>query len=266
MIQGGNHPDGKYIMSDDNNKDAIDSPSENNQLVLISGESATGKSASFRNWRDQEDTVYLGTEAGKRLPFRNKFKAPRISDPYQVMDAFDHCIANPEFSKGLITDSATFLMDMYESQYVLTATNTMKAWSDFAQFWKVLLQKKVVEYNKPVVFTAHTLRTYDEKSMDFVTAVPVKGSLKNNGLEAYFSTVVSTKKVSLKDLEKFQSDLLTITDEEEMLGFKYCFQTRLTKTTLGERIRSPMGMFAPNETFMDNDAQLLMDRLTEFYK
>lgn len=252
-------------MSDDEDNE-IELPGENNQLVLISGESATGKSAAFRNWRNQPETVYLGTEAGKRLPFRNTFNSPRISDPYQVMEAFDHCIANPDFSQGLIVDSATFLMDMYETQYVLTAANTMKAWSDFAQFWKVLLQKKVVEYNKPVVFTAHTLRQYDEKTLDFVTSVPVKGSLKNNGLEAYFSTVVSTKKMSIKDLEPYGSELLNITDEEKELGFKYCFQTKLTSKTLGERIRSPMGMFSKEETYMDNDAQMLMDRMTEFYK
>ena len=71
--------------------------------------------------------------------------------------------------------------------------------------------------------------------------------------------------MSVKDLEPFRSDILTITEEEEMLGFKYVFQTRLTAKTLGERIRSPMGMFSPAETYMDNDAQLLLDRLKDFY-
>lgn len=39
----------------------------------------------------------------------------------------------------------------------------------------------------------------------------------------------------------------------------------LTRKTLGERIRSPMGMFKTNETFIDNDAQMLLDHLKEFY-
>lgn len=37
----------------------------NTQLVLISGASATGKSASLRNLRNQEKWFYLGVEAGQ---------------------------------------------------------------------------------------------------------------------------------------------------------------------------------------------------------
>ena len=95
--------------------------------------------------------------------------------------------------------------------------------------------------------------------------VPVKGSLKSNGIEAYFSVVVSTKKMKLKDLEKFQNDLLHITEDDEDVGFKYVFQTRLTKDTVNERIRSPEGMWARNETFIDNDVSLVLNRIHEHY-
>lgn len=37
----------------------------NTQLVLISGYSATGKSASLRNIRNQEKWYYLGCESGQ---------------------------------------------------------------------------------------------------------------------------------------------------------------------------------------------------------
>lgn len=71
--------------------------------------------------------------------------------------------------------------------------------------------------------------------------------------------------MSLKDLEPYKNDMLHITEDEELLGFKYVYQTRLTKQTLGERIRSPMGMFSKEETFIDNDAQILLDHLEEYY-
>ena len=71
--------------------------------------------------------------------------------------------------------------------------------------------------------------------------------------------------MSLKDLEPYKNDMLHITEDEELLGFKYVFQTRLTKQTLGERIRSPMGMFSKEETFIDNDAQTLLDHLKDYY-
>jgi hypothetical protein len=236
----------------------------NDQLVLIVGYSATGKSASLRNIRNQERWLNLATEAGKRLPFRNKFESHRITDPWQVHEAFDYGTNNPNVD-GIIVDSLTFLMDMFETQYVLNAANTMKAWGDYGQFFKVLMQEKVTLFAKPAIFTAHVRDDLDEKAMEMKTSVPIKGALKNNGIEAYFSTVVAAKKIPIKDLEKFGSKMLTITDEERELGYKHVFQTRPTKTTTGERIRSPMGMFSKEETYIDNDAQLLLDHLHDFY-
>lgn len=239
----------------------------NDQLILVSGYSATGKSASLRNIRNQEGWLYLNCEAGKRLPFKNKFDQYRIEDPYQVHEAFDYATSGEvkDTVKGIIIDSITFLMDMFETMYVINSANTMKSWGDFAQFFKILMQDKVTKFGKPVIIMAHVLDVYDEKAMEMKTSVPIKGSLKNNGLEAYFSTVVYAKKIAVKDLEKFGSKLLTITDEEKELGYKHVFQTRPTKTTVGERIRSPMGMFSKEQTYTDNDTQVLLDHLHNFY-
>lgn len=234
------------------------------QLVLISGFSSTGKSASLRNIRDQENWLYMGTEAGKRLPFKNKFQSVRITDPLQVIEGFDYGIATPEL-KGIITDSLTFMMDLYETMYVLGSANTMAGWGNFAQFFKEVMQQKVPLFARPTIFTAHVLSTLNEQAMEMTTSVPIKGALKNNGVEAYFSTVVSTKKITIKELEKYGSKMLNITDEERELGYKHVFQTRPTKNTTGERIRSPMGMFSKEETYIDNDAQLLLDHLDVYY-
>lgn len=237
----------------------------NDQLVLICGESGSGKSASLRNIRNQKKWGYLNCEAGKRLPFRNDFQQAVVTDPYEVWSTFDYAIENPNEFDGLALDTITFLMDMMESVHVKTATNSQKAWGDYADFLRVLMQQKVAKFRKPVVILGHTKSELDEAAMQMRTSVPVKGSLKNNGVEAFFTTVVATKKVTLKELEPYHNDLLTISEDDEMLGYKHVFQTRLTKTTTGERIRSPMGMFTKEQTFIDNDAQLLLDHLHKFY-
>lgn len=236
---------------------------QNDQLILISGASASGKSMSLRDIKNPEKWFYLNCE-NKRLPFKSKFQDYRITDCYQVHEGLDAAAENKDI-EGVIIDTLTFLMDQVENQYVLTASNTMKAWGDFAKFYKDMMGK-VALCNKPVIMLAHTRTDLDEQTMSQVTAVPIKGSLKNEGCEAWFSTVVSTKVVSIKELEEYKNDLLTITEEEAELGFKHVFQTRLTKKTIGERIRSPFGMFSKSQTYIDNDAQALLDYLNDYYK
>jgi hypothetical protein len=237
---------------------------QNDQLVLIGGESGSGKSASLRNIRNQSRWLYCNCEAGKRLPFKNDFQAATVTNPYQVHEAFEYGTGNPDVD-GVIVDTATFLMDMFESQFIVGNANTQKAWGDYAQFWKVLMQEHVARFAKPTIILAHIRADLNEAAMEMRTQVPIKGSLKNNGLEAYFSTVVNAKKVTIKELEKYGNKLLHIDPIEEELGFKHVFQTQLTKTTIGERIRAPMGMFTREQTYIDNDAQALLDHLQNYY-
>lgn len=238
----------------------------NDQLMLIVGYSSTGKSASLRNIKNQEKWIYFNTESNKKLPFKNKFINVSITNPTDLFSYFQEAIDNPDDVEGIIIDSLTFLMDLYESKYVLTAANTMKAWSDFAQFFKKLMQDYVAKFNKPVIFTAHVKDEVDENTLTMKTFIPVKGSLKGNGLEAYFSVIVSTKVLPLKDLKDYKNPMLTITEDDEITGVKNVFQTRITKKTTGERIRGPMGLFSISETFIDNDAQLLLDKLRDYYE
>lgn len=237
----------------------------NDHLVLLCGKSAAGKSASLMGLEKPEGVMYLNCESGKKLPFRAKFKQYTITDPHQVFEAFDAAEGMADIHT-IVIDSLTYLMDMYESLYVLNSANTMKAWGDFSQYFKTLMQQKVASSSKNVIFTAHTSDTLNEGEMVMETKVPVKGSLKNNGIESYFSCVIASKKVPLKTLKEYGSPLLTITPEEEALGFKYVFQTKITRDSVNERLRGPLGLFDTKETFINNNMQLVLNRLHEYYQ
>lgn len=49
-----------------------------------------------------------------------------ITDPMQIMEAFDAAENMPHIHT-IVIDTLTYLLDMYESLYVLNSTNTMKA-------------------------------------------------------------------------------------------------------------------------------------------
>ncbi len=237
----------------------------NDNLVLLCGKSAAGKSAALRDIKNPEGVIYLNCESGKKLPFRSQFKQLTITDPHQVPQAFAEAENMPDVHT-IVVDSLTYMMDMYESLFVLTSANGMKAWSDFAQFFKNLMQQSVANSTKNVVFIAHTVDAYNESEMVMDTKVPVKGALKNQGIESYFSCVIAAKKMKIKDLKDYGSAMLTFTPKEEALGFKYVFQTDLTKDTVNERLRGPMGLFDTKETYIDNNIQLVFDRLHHYYE
>ena len=236
----------------------------NNNLVLLCGKSATGKSASLQMLKDPEGVMYLNCENNKKLPFRSKFQEFTITDPTDVPDAIDSVQDNKKIHT-IVIDSLTYLMDMFESTKVLTSTNTMKAWGQYAQFMKNMMAQNVANSNKNIIFIAHTSDIFNESEMVNETMVKVKGSIMNTGVESYFSTVIGCKKVPLKNLETYKSDLLSYNDEEKLLEYKYVYQTKLTKDTVNERIRSPMRMWDTQETFIDNNLQHILDRLHEYY-
>ena len=239
----------------------------NNHLVLVTGKSASGKSASLRNLDKPEGVIYLNCENGKKLPFKTTFKELTITDTDQVYKAFGEAEEMKDVHT-IVIDSLTYLMDMFESTKVLTSTNTMKAWGDYYQYMKVLMSQIVAKSTKNVVFLAHSSDVQNEADHVTETKVMVKGALKNIGIESFFTSVISTKKISLENLndKNAKSKLYTVTPEEKELGFKYVFQTRITKDTIHERMRSPMDMWPAKETYIDNNLQNVINKLHEYYK
>ena len=242
----------------------------NKFAALITGPSSTGKSASLAGIRDQPRWLY-GNAENKELPFPSKFRELSITEPNHIFEMLDFALEKQNQADGVagaVLDTLTFLMDLKESHDVFGSSNGQQAWAEFAQYFKKIMQEKVALLHIPVVFLAHTLTTIDDLGVA-TTSVPIKGALKNQGVEAYFSLVVSTKRMSIKDLvanPDYDQNLLRITDDDRANGFKYVFQTRLTPKTLGERIRAPMKMFNLNQTYMDNDVQMLMDHVGNYYK
>ena len=136
----------------------------------------------------------------------------------------------------------------------------------YAQFFKEFMQQHVAASTKNVILLSHNTEE-QQPNGTYKTFIKVKGSLMSQGVEAFMSIIVYTRVMPIEELEAtgYDPELLHITDEDRMLGYKYVFQTRLTKDTVGSRIRSPMGLFKPNQTFMDNDVQLLVNYLEKYY-
>lgn len=241
---------------------------ESPKSILISGESGVGKSFSLMNIRGQEGVLYLNCEGGKPLPFNNKFKRVTIDDPLEIFDLLEKVKADAKNRyHTIIIDTISFMMNRYESLHVLGAANTMAAWGNYGQFFPKLIYDYIAPLEQHVIMLGHLEAVLNEETGRTDYKVPVKGNLNKNGLEAYFTTVLNARKVAIKEIEKEAEEggLLTISDRDRHLGFKHVFQTRTVKQTVGDRIRSPWGLFKDEETYIDNNVQKVIDRLKAYY-
>lgn len=238
---------------------------QNKNLVLILGKPNTGKSASLRNL-PQETMAYLNADL-KEIPFQSNFASSvEIADALEVLDYID-AIEEEAGITGGVLDTITFLMQMYERQYVVPFAGTktgQSAWGDYGNFYRNMIHK-LKAGSKNYAILAHEATEYNELNSRMDSYVPIKGAVGKVGVEADFTTILSSKQMPIKTLEKYPNDLLKITDTEREDGVKYVFQTRITKDSTGEKMRSAMGLWSREELYIDNDLQLVFERLNKFY-
>jgi len=238
---------------------------ENKKVVLIVGKPNTGKSASLRNL-PQESMAYINADL-KEIPFAHRFAAaPEVTDAKDVIDYIKQIEEAPQLTGGVL-DTITFLMQMYERQYVAPKAGTKQgqaAWGDYGNFYREVVHA-IKGGSKNYAVLAHEDSFLNEQTLMMEARVPVKGAVGKVGVEADFTTVLHSMQVPISRLAGYENDLLTITPEEEEDGVKYVFVTRVTKEFTGYKMRAPMGLWKRNELFIDNDLNLVFNRLKEYY-
>lgn len=251
----------------------------NKLTILVEGMSGAGKTSSFQDIPQevQKYVLFLNCE-GKELPYPHDFCEFKITEPYQVHAALNRLIEGQGFKhksgetvqpKMVIMDSFTFLMDMFEAQYIRTAADSRGAWGDYGNFIRETMLEKVAKLHIPFVATTHILVNDDMENMEKVSRAAIKGGVgKGNGLESYFTTVVYAKQMRLKDIESFLEDasMLTLSEEERFDEKKHVFVTRPARQHSGDRIKSPRGMFSPKDFYMDNSITKLINHINNFYQ
>lgn len=234
----------------------------NKNIVLVMGKPTTGKSFSLYGLRDRDDIAYLNTDL-KELPFRSKMQEIAVTNPVHVLD-FVQQIEQTDSITGGVLDTVSFLMEQFETQYIAGAADGRKAWGEYAQFYRRFIHA-IKAGTKPYAILAHEKDVLNEKEMVMEQAVPVKGAVGKLGVEADFTTILGTRKISISEAEKWQNDLLTVTEDDEERGYCYVFQTRTTKDCIGAKYRAPVDLFSKQELYINNDLDLVFKRLADYY-
>lgn len=200
-------------------------------VVMILGESGTGKSASLRHFSDDELAVV--NVVGKPLPFRKKHFETISSDSYGEISKF----LKKTDKKSIVIDDAQYLM---ANEYMRRAQE--KGFDKFTEigqnFWNLVnscIQK--LPADTIVYFLQHVESTADGSGVKAKTI----GKLIDEKitLEGMFSIVLRT----------------CVTDEG------YFFRTQNNGS---DTVKSPVGMF--DDELISNDLKTVDQKIREYYE
>ncbi len=196
-------------------------------LVMIYGQSGTGKSTSLRNFKNED--VAVVNVSGKPLPFRGGIK-PYNSDNYTKIMA---AISKTD-RKSIVIDDATYLM---VNEFMRTAKQTgYQKYTDMA-----------VSFNQLIEFAASLP---DDKIVYFMG----HSDQADDGRE-HFKTIGKMLDNYVTVEGRFTIVLKTVVQDG-----KYLFSTQNNGQ---DTVKSPMGMF--DAALIDNDLKAVDDAIREYW-
>jgi len=210
-------------------------------VVLICGESGTGKSSMFETL-PPERTLILNTEL-KPLPMRNfnQFKNV-MADTYKKLDSAISQLQKTDKYDYVVLDSFTSLTEIV-NKYASTAFNGFEVWA---------------QYNQMIVDTIWKLKKLPQQT--FIIALPEQKALEFGETKAYAR--VKGKELKYGYLEKEVAVVLFTnpiydddTGEMEDVIMQY-------KSNKKNTAKSPRGLF---EGVVKNDALFIAEKIDEYY-
>lgn len=196
-------------------------------IVMVYGESGTGKSTSLRNFQQGECSVINVSK--KPLPFRNQLPVAKTDDYKVITDLLQKSV-----SKSLVIDDATYLMT---NEFMRTAKVTgYQKFTDMAKNFFDMIQTAInLPDDKIVYIMGHVDR--DQFGNE---------SFKSIGK-------LLSEKVTLEGL-------FTIVLKTVVKDGRYQFATQ---TNGMDTVKSPMGMF--EQTLIDNDLKAVDQQIRSYY-
>lgn len=196
---------------------------------MILGESGTGKSASLRNF--SQDEIGVINVCGKPLPFRNQIKDLK-TDNYMAIEK----ALKASSKKAAVIDDCQYLM---ANEYMRQAKVTgYQKFTDIAQNFWMLVQVVIRELPEDVIvyFLGHIERD-------------------QNGNEK-FKTIgkMLDEKITVEGM-------FTVVLKTSIQDGRYLFSTR---NSGNDTVKSPIGLF--DESYIDNDLKAVDTAIREYYK
>ena len=202
------------------------------QMVLIMGESGTGKSTSMRNCNPA--TTAVVNPVGKPLPFKGKFEMLNSEvESRKICKFMKEQVAAGK--KLLVVDDFQYILSVPYMNRI--KENGWEKWNDFgANYFEIIEVCKELPDDVVVAYMTHT-----ETLENGVTTIKLIGKLLR-------------EKITIEGL-------FTIVLKTGVNEGKYYFYTQNSGK---DTVKSPMGMFPTYA--IDNDLNYVADKIRNFYE
>ena len=201
------------------------------QVVLVLGQSGTGKSASLRNFH--KDEVLVINSADKPLPFKNKFECVTPSYNNMFRDIVNAMRLTKK--KVIVVDDAQYIMSF---QYMRRIQEKgWEKWNDIqGDFFNIIKEAQSLPADTIVYFLSHI-----ERNDDGYEKIKTMGKMLDEKItiEGLFTTVLKTL---VKD-----GTFAFVTQNSGM-----------------DTVKSPIGMF--DSYAIDNDLKYVDTKIRNYYE
>lgn len=233
------------------------------ECILIVGEATKGKTTSLNFLAEPEKAVYVNTDL-KRLPIKDRFLKHLFTNDVDEAIEFIEYVCTLKKVNLILLDTITHLMRAFVKDKITKPNAGWDGWAANSVYYQSIIESLKKSKADSIVL-AHIEPVLDEDNVVVGNRIPVQGSPGKTGVESEFSVILQAEYFTLKEIKKFpKNDNLTITKDDKLRGGKYVFVTGKCKKLPLTLARGPLGFWKPNEVIIDNDVQLVLDRLRNY--
>ena len=232
-------------------------------FIGIFGVSGSGKTTACQKLMELPTTLYIIAEIGlKRPAFATGCTIVELVDPASLSAVIEEQLATGKFN-ALIVDTYSSVLSRYESDHVITSSNTQDAWGKYGQFHiqSIGYLSELANSGYNVVVLNHKQDLVDKDGNVTRSTLPIKGALKSVGIEATFNMMLQVSIIDPAIAAAYPNPALIITDRQKRRGRAHCFQLEAEDGDLNPLIKIPDGLYEDDPMYVNANVLDLIKRL-----
>lgn len=229
-------------------------------FIGLFGVSGTGKTTACQKLMELPTTLYIIAEVGMKRPtFPTGCTLLELPDSATLVSTISEELTQKSYNT-VIVDSYSACISRYETDHVISATNTQDAWGKYGQYHVACIGylSELANAGFNVIVINHKKEIYDKEGNLLRSTLPLKGAMANYGVEATFNIMVECCTLDPISIAAFPNPHLVITPREQRQQVKHCFKLEADIGDLSPLIKIPTQLYGEDSLVVNADTLRLV--------